>query len=161
MHERKQHRAYCGNNCPTVGCKHGTKRFASRHLSQKSAGRIAHYHNRQYYLVRGNSENECRENHSVKSHKLPERIKKLAECGKSTRIGKYVYQQYKNGHVFDEKIESLCSDIDAAYTDIANLEAERESVGIDDHDIEVVEAELDDDDDIDISPEDEEILKDL
>ena len=73
----------------------------------------------------------------------------------------YVYQQYKNGHVFDEKIESLCSDIDAAYTDIANLEAERESVGIDDHDIEVVEAELDDDDDIDISPEDEEILKDL
>ena len=99
----------------------------------------------------------------AESSKLMMNIKKKEKDIRTLKfeIGKYVYQQYKNGHVFDEKIESLCSDIDAAYTDIANLEAERESVGIDDHDIEVVEAELDDDDDIDISPEDEEILKDL
>ena len=99
----------------------------------------------------------------AESSKLMMNIKKKEKDIRTLKfeIGKYVYQQYKNGQVFDEKIESLCSDIDAAYTDIANLEAERESVGIDDHDIEVVEAELDEDDDIDISPEDEEILKDL
>lgn len=98
----------------------------------------------------------------AESSKLIMNIKKKEKDIRTLKfeIGKYVYQQYKNGHVFDEKVQSLCADIDAAYAEIADLEAERDSVGIDDMDIEVVEADIDDDD-FDISAEDEEILKNL
>lgn len=100
----------------------------------------------------------------AESSKLMMNIKKKEKDIRTLKfeIGKYAYQQYKNGQIFDEKIQSLCSDIDAAYKEIADLEAERESVGADDIDIEVVEADIAvEDDDIDISAEDEEILKNL
>lgn len=99
----------------------------------------------------------------AESSKLIMNIKKKEKEIRTSKfeIGKYVYQQYKNGHIFDEKIQTLCEDIDKTYAEIADLEAERESVGIDDIDIEVVEADIDEDDDFDISEEDEEILKNL
>lgn len=99
----------------------------------------------------------------AESSKLMMNIKKKEKDIRNLKfeIGKYVYEQYKNAQIFDEKIQSFCSDIDTAYREIADLEAERESVGIDDLDIEVVEAEVEEDDDFDISAEDEELLKNL
>ena len=98
----------------------------------------------------------------AESSKLMMNIKKKEKDIKKLKqdIGKYVYQQYKNGNAFDEKISALCSNIDTIYDEIADLEAERESIGIDDLDIEVVEADVEDED-VDISAEDEEILKNL
>jgi predicted RNA-binding protein with RPS1 domain len=98
----------------------------------------------------------------AESSKLTMSIKKKEKEIKSLKfeIGKYIYQQYKNSQEYDEKIQQFCADIDAAYEEISNLESERESVGIDDLDIEVVEADIADDT-IDITEEEEEILKDL
>lgn len=76
-------------------------------------------------------------------------------------IGKLVYEQYKNGSPFDESIVEICKQIDSAYSDISKLETEKESVGIDDLEVEVVDAEIPDDMDFAATEDDDEILKDL
>jgi hypothetical protein len=98
----------------------------------------------------------------AESSKLAMNIKKKERDIKTIKfqIGKYVYEQYKNGQPVDEKITEFCNTIDAAYEEITALEAERESIGADDLDVEVVDAKAIDDE-FDISEEDEEILKDL
>ncbi|MBR5228621.1 MAG: hypothetical protein IKV96_02150, partial [Firmicutes bacterium] len=75
-------------------------------------------------------------------------------------IGKYIYEQYKSGNAFDEKITGICKSIDADYAEIARLEIEKENVGVDDLEVEVVEAVVVDDE-FDITAEDEEMLKNL
>lgn len=76
-------------------------------------------------------------------------------------IGKQVYEAYKNGHIFDEKIAEKCLKIDTVCTEIDRLEAEKEKLGLDDLDVEVVDAELPVDEDFEVSEEDNEILRDL
>ena len=78
-------------------------------------------------------------------------------------IGKRIYDAYKNGHTFTEEVSSQCQKIDAAYTEIARMEADREKVGLDDLDVEVVdiEAEIPEDEDFEVSEEDDEILREL
>lgn len=76
-------------------------------------------------------------------------------------IGKYVYEQYKNEQAFDEKIMGICGRIDAAYEEIVKLEEERQSIGLGDLDIEVVDADPADDEDIVITEDDEELLNSL
>ena len=43
-------------------------------------------------------------------------------------IGKQVYEAYKNGHIFDEKIAEKCLKIDTVCTEIDRLEAEKEKL---------------------------------
>ena len=76
-------------------------------------------------------------------------------------IGKYVYEQYKNEQAFDEKIIGICASIDGAYEEIVKLEEERQSIGLGDLDIEVVDAEPVDDEELVITEEDEEFMKNL
>jgi len=100
----------------------------------------------------------------AESSKITMNIKKKERDIRTVKfeIGTYVYQQYKNGAVFDEKITAFCQSIDALYADISALELEKESVGIDDLEIEVVEAQVTDDDfDFTEDSGDEEFLKQL
>ncbi len=75
-------------------------------------------------------------------------------------IGKYIYEQYKGGQSFDEKIAGICKKIDADYVEITRLEAEKEKVGVDDLEVEVVEAVVAGEE-FDITAEDEEMLQNL
>ena len=75
-------------------------------------------------------------------------------------IGKYVYELYKSGKIFDEKITGICASIDACYVEIAKLEAEKENIGVDDLEVEVVEAVVADEE-FEITEEDEEMLQNL
>ncbi len=97
----------------------------------------------------------------AESGKLMMNIKKKEKDIRNIKfeIGKYIYQQYKNGVKFDDKIMAFCENIDELYVEISKLEIERESLGIDDLDVEVVEAEVSDDD-FDLSIDDD-ILKEL
>ncbi|MCI8284858.1 MAG: hypothetical protein HFE90_06275 [Firmicutes bacterium] len=97
----------------------------------------------------------------AESSKLTMNIKKKERDIKTVKfeIGTYIYQQYKNGVDFDEKITAFCKNIDELYREISQLEIEKESVGIDDLEVEVVEAKVSDDD-FDLSIDDD-ILKEL
>ena len=55
----------------------------------------------------------------------------------------------------------ICGRIDAAYEEIVKLEEERQSIGLGDLDIEVVDADPADDEDIVITEDDEELLNSL
>ncbi len=98
----------------------------------------------------------------AESGKLTMSIKKKEKEIRTAQaeIGKYIYEQYKSGQTFDEKITGLCNGIDDAYTEIARIEAEKEKVGLDDLEVEVVEAVVVDDE-FDITEEDEEMLQNL
>ena len=98
----------------------------------------------------------------AESSKLAMDIKKKEKDIRTLQfeIGKYVYQQYKNDQSFDEKIMAFCNDIDSAYEEIEGMENERQTIGAEDADVEVVEPDIEDDE-INITPEDEEILNNL
>ena len=56
----------------------------------------------------------------------------------------------------------MCNQIDEAFAEIDNFKADKESIGINNIDVEVVETtDSDTENDFEITPEDEEILKDL
>ncbi len=78
----------------------------------------------------------------------------------NVQIGTLVYDMYKNGHELDDRLTEICKLIDQAYLDIADLEMEKERVGIDDLDVEVVDAEVSDEEFV-VTEEEDEILKDL
>ena len=61
---------------------------------------------------------------------------------------------------FDEKIAGICASIDADYAEIARLEAEKEKIGVEDLEVEVVEAAVVDEE-FEITEEDEEMLQNL
>lgn len=100
----------------------------------------------------------------AESGKLTINIKKKEHDIKAvySQIGQYVFEQHLNGAVYDEVITSLCNEIDAALTEIDNFKADRESIGVNHLDVEVVETEVSDiESDFEITAEDEEMLKDL
>ncbi|MGI6206081.1 MAG: hypothetical protein ACOYJI_05615 [Anaerovoracaceae bacterium] len=99
----------------------------------------------------------------TESSKISMNIRKKEKDIRSSKfnIGKLVYEQYKNGHEFDESIIEICKHIDSEYSDIQKLETEKESVGIDDLGVEVVDADIPEDMDFAVSEDDDEILKDL
>ena len=76
-------------------------------------------------------------------------IKKKERDAKTLKfeLGKYIYQQFKSGQEIDDKVKTICSEIDVVYAEIAALEKERENVGADDE-IEVIEADVSDADDV-------------
>lgn len=77
-------------------------------------------------------------------------------------IGDYIYNKFAEGAEFDDEVAAFCKDIDVARAEIAKLKEQKEAIGLSDEDIEVVEAETSDlDDDFEITPEDEEILKEI
>lgn len=76
-------------------------------------------------------------------------------------IGEYIYQRYQEGAVFDDTVMSFCRSIDANRSEILRLQSEKESIGIDEMDIEVLNAEVSEDDFDTISEEEKEILEDL
>jgi len=98
----------------------------------------------------------------AESGKLSMNIKKKEKDIRLSQaaIGKYIYEQYKSGQAFDEKIAGICASIDADYAEIARLEAEKEKIGVDDLEVEVVEAAVIDEE-FEITEEDEEMLKNL
>jgi len=98
----------------------------------------------------------------AESGKLSMNIKKKEKEIRNIKfeIGKYVYQAYKNGQVFDDMVQAYCEAIDAAYSEIAEYEAERDIIGTEHVSVEVVEADFSDDT-FEISAEEEEILNDL
>lgn len=57
-------------------------------------------------------------------------------------IGDRVYEFYKNGVEFDPEIAAKCGTIDDLYEEITDLEAEKESLGLDDLNVEVVDADV-------------------
>ena len=79
-------------------------------------------------------------------------------------IGNLIYEMFKNGEVIDPEAAARCGKIDELYEVIADLEATRENLGIDDLNVEVVDAEVaevdSEVDDIEIS-EDAEDLEDI
>ena len=76
-------------------------------------------------------------------------------------IGKLVYEAYKKGHSFEEEIANECKKMDDRYTEITRLEAEKDKLGLEDIEVEVVDTEPPADEDFEISEEENEILKDL
>ncbi|MDD7408378.1 MAG: hypothetical protein SOV71_07630 [Anaerovoracaceae bacterium] len=99
----------------------------------------------------------------TESSKISMNIRKKEKEIRTTKfnIGKLVYEQYKNGHEFDESIVELCKAIDTEYAEISKLETEKESVGIDDLGVEVVDADIPEDMDFAVTEDDDEILKEL
>jgi SMC interacting uncharacterized protein involved in chromosome segregation len=76
-------------------------------------------------------------------------------------IGKLVYEAYKKGHAFNEEVAERCRRVDEAFSELRRLENEKEKLGLDDLDVEVVDAEIPADEDLEISEEENEILRDL
>lgn len=100
----------------------------------------------------------------AESSKLTMNIKKKEHDIKAiyAQIGQYVFDQHANGAVYDENITAMCNQIDEAFAEIDNFKADKESIGINNIDVEVVETtDSDTENDFEITPEDEEILKDL
>ena len=78
-------------------------------------------------------------------------IKKKERDAKTLKfeLGKYIYQQFKSGQEIDDKVRTICSEIDVVYAEIASLEKEKDAVGAANvDDIEVVDAGVSDSDDI-------------
>ena len=101
----------------------------------------------------------------VETSKITMNIRKKEKDIRSLKmeIGTLVYEMYKNGQVFDETIQDRCAEIDEGYAYIEEQEQERESVGLEDLNVEVVDAEVDDEDfiiDDDVAELDD-IVKDL
>lgn len=90
----------------------------------------------------------------VETGKLSMDIKKKERDAQTLKfeLGKYIYQQFKSGQDIDEKVKTICSEIDLLYAEIASLEKEKDAVGADD--IEVVEAAVSDSDDVETIVED-------
>ena len=87
----------------------------------------------------------------VETGKISMDIKKKERDAKTLKfeLGKYIYQQFKSGKEIDEKVKTICSEIDVIYAQIASLEKEKDAVGVSkDDDIEVVDAGVSDSDDI-------------
>lgn len=99
----------------------------------------------------------------VETGKLSYNISKKEKEIRSSefRIGTLVYNQYKEGQTFSDDIVDLCRQIDEEYIEKARLENEKEAVGLDDVDVEVVDADIPADEDFEVSEEDDEILKEL
>ena len=113
---------------------------------------------------------DVRRSVAVKSGELAESSKLTLNIKKKEReirafeleIGRLVYEAYKNGHTFEEEIAVECQKIDSANTEISRLQTEKEKLGLDDLDVEVVDAELPIiDEDFEVSEEENEILMDL
>ena len=108
---------------------------------------------------------------AVKSGELAESSKLTINIKKKEReirsleqiIGKLVYDAYKKGHTFDDDLSAECRKIDAAYADITRMEEEKEKVGLEDLEVEVVDVdtEISGDEEFEVSEEDDEILRDL
>lgn len=108
---------------------------------------------------------------AVKSGELAESSKLTINIKKKEReirsleqvIGKMVYDAYKKGHTFEEDLSEECRKIDAAYADITRMEEEKEKVGLEDLEVEVVDVdtEISGDEEFEVSEEDDEILRDL
>ncbi len=56
-------------------------------------------------------------------------------------IGNLIYEMYKNGADLDPEVAARCKVIDDLYEEIDEIEAEKENLGLDDLNVEVVEAE--------------------
>ncbi len=79
-----------------------------------------------------------------------------------SQIGQYVFEQYLKGDVFDDVISTYCAEINTALQEINNFKEDKENIGVNHLDVEVVATEVPDtDSDFAITPEDEEMLKDL
>ncbi len=112
---------------------------------------------------------EIRRSIAMKSGELAESSKLTLNIRKKEKeiralelqIGMTVYEAYKKGHSFDQEIADGCRSIDEAFSEIARLQNEREKLGLDALDVEVVDAEIPADEDLEISEEENEILKDL
>ena len=87
----------------------------------------------------------------VETGKISMDIKKKEREAKTLKfeLGKYIYQQFKSGQEIDDKVRTICSEIDVVYAEIASLEKEKDAVGAANvDDIEVVDAGVSDSDDI-------------
>ena len=87
----------------------------------------------------------------VETGKISMDIKKKERDAKTLKfeLGKYIYQQFKSGQEIDDKVRTICSEIDVVYAEIASLEKEKDAVGAANvDDIEVVDAGVYNSDDI-------------
>lgn len=97
------------------------------------------------------------------SSKITVNIKKKEKDIRTVKknIGEIIYNMYKEGSEFNDDIMELCAKIDDITVEIENLEIDKESIGIKDYDIEVVDAEdVTDEDFLEIG-EDSEDLEDI
>lgn len=97
------------------------------------------------------------------SSKITVNIKKKEKDIRSMKqkIGEIIYNMYETGSAFDENIMECCGKIDEIRDEIEKLEIEKESIGIGDYDIEVVDAEdVTDEDFLEIG-DNSDILNDL
>ena len=99
----------------------------------------------------------------AESGKLTYTIKKREREIKALQleIGEKIFEDFKTGHSFGDDIAVLCQKIDDAYTEIARMESEKEKLGLEDLEVEVVDTDLPVDEDFEITDEENEILKDL
>lgn len=112
---------------------------------------------------------EIRRSLALKSGELAESSKLSLSIKKKEKeirnleleIGKLVYEAYKKGHTFDGEVADKCRDVDDAFSELRRLENEKEKLGLDNLDVEVVDAEIPADEDLEISEEENEILRDL